>query len=169
MVPPNEAMQGEITVDSQQGKGTTFTICLPVEPNEMAAEPTSGEVADARQEKPRVDGTPMVLVIDDDPTIQDLMKRHLVKSGFDVCVAATGEQGFLMAKQLRPDVITLDAVMPGMDGWSVLTALKDDQDTCDIPVVMVAMLEEHRSQAQRTGQPSRGSGGERALVGKTDY
>ena len=72
------------------------------------------------------------MVIDDDPTVPDLLRRALAKEGFQVESASSGGQGLEMAKRLRPRVITLDVMMPGLDGWAVLTALKADPATRDI-------------------------------------
>jgi len=83
-----------------------------------------------------------VLVIDDDAAVRDLMARFLGKEGFRIVTAASGEDGLRLARELRPDVITLDVLMPGMDGWSVLAALKADAELADIPVVMLTMLDD---------------------------
>jgi CheY-like chemotaxis protein len=83
-----------------------------------------------------------VLVIDDDAAARDLMSRGLAKEGFQVFTAASGEEGIRMAKELKPDVITLDVLMPGMDGWAVLRALKNDADVAAIPVIMVTMVDD---------------------------
>jgi CheY-like chemotaxis protein len=82
------------------------------------------------------------LVIDDDPTQRDLIKRFLSKEGFSVRTAARGEEGLRLARELRPDAITLDVMMPGMDGWSVLSALKADRALRDIPVIMLTMVDD---------------------------
>jgi CheY-like chemotaxis protein len=86
--------------------------------------------------------TPVVLVIDDDPTVHDLMGRMLEKDGFHVLTAANGPEGVRLAKSARPVVITLDVLMPGMDGWAVLKALKSDPDTAPIPVIMLSIIEQ---------------------------
>src|SRR5207244_6286308 len=82
-------------------------------------------------------GASTILVIDDDPTVHDLMRRFLTKEGFRVAIAPGGKEGIQMAKELKPDLITLDVLMAEMDGWSVLTALKADPDTADIPVIIL--------------------------------
>jgi CheY-like chemotaxis protein len=82
------------------------------------------------------------LVIDDDATVRDLMQRSLSKDGYCVEVAADGRTGLEMAKRLKPAVITLDVMMPSMDGWAVLTALKADPATADIPVVMLTIVDD---------------------------
>jgi CheY-like chemotaxis protein len=83
-----------------------------------------------------------VLVVDDDENSRELMERGLVREGFRVITAGGGEQGLRMAKEFRPAVITLDVLMPGMDGWAVLRALKDDPEIADIPVIMVTMVDD---------------------------
>jgi CheY-like chemotaxis protein len=83
-----------------------------------------------------------VLVIDDDPIARDVMTRLLTKEGFEAVTAANGKEGLELARQLRPDVITLDVIMPDMDGWAVLSALKGSEDIADVPVVMVTMTDD---------------------------
>jgi CheY-like chemotaxis protein len=83
-----------------------------------------------------------ILVIDDDPEAGELIERNLLKDGFNVTKATSGEQGLRLARELMPVAITLDVMMPGMDGWSVLRALKADPLLCDIPVIMLTMLED---------------------------
>jgi len=85
---------------------------------------------------------PTVLVIDDEPAMRDLMQRFLVKEGLRVVTAASGEEGLRLAKDLHPVTITLDVMMPGMDGWAVLAALKADPQVADIPVIMLTMVDD---------------------------
>ena len=84
-------------------------------------------------------------MIDDDPDVRDLMSRLLTKEGFGVVLACDGTEGLARAREVRPAVITLDVVMPGVDGWRTLAALKSDPDLSDIPVVMVTMTEDRRT------------------------
>jgi CheY-like chemotaxis protein len=88
------------------------------------------------------EGATVVLVIDDDPAMRELTKHFLGKEGFHVEAAASGEDGLRLARKLRPDVITLDVVMPGMDGYSVVSALMADEELRDIPVVMLTIVDE---------------------------
>ena len=81
-------------------------------------------------------------MIDDDPAVRDIVQRFLVREGFRVALAAGGEEGLRLARELRPDVITLDVVMPGLDGWGVLSALKADPDLSDIAVIMLTMMDD---------------------------
>ena len=83
-----------------------------------------------------------MLVIDDDATVRDLMERFLMKEGFSVVTAAGGIEGLQRARETRPGAITLDVMMPDLDGWTVLAALKGDPELADIPVVLVTILDE---------------------------
>jgi CheY-like chemotaxis protein len=87
-------------------------------------------------------GVGTVLVIDDEPAVRDLMQRFLTKEGFRVVTAPGGEDGLKLARELKPDAITLDVMMPGMDGWAVLTALKADPAVADIPVIMLTIVDD---------------------------
>jgi CheY-like chemotaxis protein len=84
----------------------------------------------------------VVVVVDDDPITRDLIARNLASDELIVKVASGGEEGLRLIEELRPDVITLDVMMPDMDGWEVLTALKARPDLAAIPVVMVTMVED---------------------------
>jgi CheY-like chemotaxis protein len=85
-----------------------------------------------------------VLVIDDDATARELIATHLAGNGFAVETAANGVDGLKRARELRPAAITLDIVMPNIDGWTILSALKGDPALADIPVVVVTIVDEQR-------------------------
>src|SRR5205085_181778 len=110
-------MGGEINVTSEAGRGSAFTIDLPADLQEMAA---PAEMPKKSPAEAATATASTVLVIDDDPTVRDLLERFLAKEGFQVVCAANGEEGLEKAKRLCPDAITLDVIMPGMDGWAVL-------------------------------------------------
>jgi CheY-like chemotaxis protein len=84
----------------------------------------------------------VVLVIDDDPTVLELMERFLLKEGFAVITAANGVEGLRRAREARPAAITLDVLMPDLDGWAVLAALKSDPALAYIPVILVSVVDE---------------------------
>lgn len=140
-----QMMGGEITVSSEPGQGSTFTVHLPLHITEHPIEvPTTVEVDRAALLPDTLERT-TVLVIDDDPSVRDLMVRYLSKEGFRVETAANGQEGLYLAQTLHPDAITLDVMMPKMDGWSVLSALKTTPDLADIPVIVLTMVDDkHR-------------------------
>jgi signal transduction histidine kinase/CheY-like chemotaxis protein len=139
-----QMMSGDVTVQSTPDVGSVFTIKLPASIGETADEmmETSQPPAIPIEEQSTPAPHTCVLVIDDDPLQRDLMQRYLRKEGFTVNTAASGMDGLRMARQFLPAAITLDVMMPGMDGWSVLLALKEDMNLRDIPVVMVTMVDD---------------------------
>lgn len=136
-----EMMGGHISVDSQFGKGTTFHIHLPAHNSTYG---TELEPAILQPELIKKREKPLVLVIDDDLAVRDLFRTYLEKVNYQVITASGGSEGIRLARQLRPNAITLDVMMPGMDGWMVLTALKTDPELLEIPVIVVSMIEDKR-------------------------
>jgi CheY-like chemotaxis protein/anti-sigma regulatory factor (Ser/Thr protein kinase) len=130
-------MGGDITVRSRAGEGSSFTIRVPVEvvPGAAAAAHGSGGPPDSAD-------AAAVLVVDDDPDALDLLSRTLQSAGIRVVTANGGAEALHVARRVHPRAITLDVVMPGMDGWAVLRELKLDPETRDIPVFMVTMTDE---------------------------
>jgi signal transduction histidine kinase/CheY-like chemotaxis protein len=126
---------GDIAVESELGKGSSFTITLP--DKGVAAEKSSTpRVAEAPE------GAATILVVDDDPAVLDLLSIALGKEGYRVIHARSGEEAIAQARAQRPQAITLDVVMPKMDGWSVLVALKQDPELSDIPVIILTILKD---------------------------
>jgi len=135
---------GDVGVTSEQGEGSTFTVELPVDSRGYVSH-QEGEMPDGDVVAKGVPGDARtVLVIDDDPVIRDLLGRHLTRNGYQAVLAGDGAAGLEMAQEIKPDAITLDVLMPKMDGWAVLSQLKDDPATADIPVIMVSIVDERR-------------------------
>jgi signal transduction histidine kinase/CheY-like chemotaxis protein/HAMP domain-containing protein len=128
-------MGGDVMVASEPGKGSVFTVRLPAGPDTAARSATNGG---------RPASSDCVLVVDDDATARELIAEHLKAEGFSVATAAGGLEGLKLAKELRPIAITLDVMMPDLDGWSVLAALRQDPELAEIPVIMITILDEHR-------------------------
>ena len=142
-----QLLGGDLTAHSELGKGSTFTIRIPAslpgveapqEQAETAAAISGTELESLREAKP---GS-TILVIDDDPEACEIIERYLVKDGYTVATAAGGEQGLRLAHEIQPAAITLDVMMPDMDGWSVLRALKADPVLHTIPVIMLTMIDD---------------------------
>ncbi|MCJ2101824.1 MHYT domain-containing protein [Methylobacterium sp. E-046] len=129
-----QLLGGDITVDSVEGQGTSFTLRVPA-----AAPEQVFEAAPAVPENQVTVGD-LVLVIDDEANQRELMTRFLERQRFAVRTAGDGRTGLDLAKSLKPRAILLDVMMPEMDGWSVLAALKADSETAGIPVVMVSFV-----------------------------
>ena len=127
-----QMMGGDVFVTTEYGHGSTFTFRVPVQVRDTRdySQGTSDEEAEAARIKSPV------LVIDDDPTVLDLTTRLLSQEGYTVVTATNGFDGLRMARQAMPQVILLDIMMPHFDGWSVLTALKEDADLARIPVII---------------------------------
>jgi CheY-like chemotaxis protein len=141
-----QMMGGDIAVQSVAGQGSTFTIWLPAEVTESKPEVTAplftGEEFSRVSSGSKPAEATTILVVDDDPAVHDLMRRFLSKEGFWVETASSGEAGLALARRLKPAAITLDVMMPGMDGWAVLTALKADPELAHIPVIMLTMVDD---------------------------
>jgi signal transduction histidine kinase/CheY-like chemotaxis protein len=127
-------MGGDVTVTSEPGKGSVFTVRLPA----------GAEVAADKPVENNSPGADCILVIDDDATARELIGDKLKAQGFSVASAAGGLEGLRLAKELRPSAITLDVLMPDLDGWSVLSALRQDSELAEIPVIMVTIVDEQQ-------------------------
>ncbi|MCK5719311.1 MAG: response regulator [Thiomargarita sp.] len=131
---------GTINIENEFGKNCHFIVRLPayisLTDQDLATEKKSLRIPDLPAE------SGVLLVIDDDKTIRELLSIYLSKVGYKVVEAANGQEGLKLAKKLHPNAITLDVMMPGMDGWQVLSKLKADPDLAHIPVIMLTMTED---------------------------
>ncbi|MCG8349066.1 MAG: response regulator [Chloroflexales bacterium] len=143
-----QLMGGDISLVSEYGVGTTFTVHLPISQQAQMNINSSGSAAEHYLSKATPDISleqwvgSLVLVIDDDPAVCDVLARYLNTEGFMVETASRGDEGLGLARDLRPDIIILDVLMPGVDGWSVLTELKSDPELTNIPVIMLTIVDD---------------------------
>jgi signal transduction histidine kinase/CheY-like chemotaxis protein len=128
---------GHVTVESKLGAGSTFTLRLP-----RNAGMTTSPATTAPSPTESVDlSRPLVLVVDDNPAAAEILARYLEAGGFRMAAAHSGQDALRMARELMPAAITLDIVLPEIDGWEVLTRLKADEATRNIPVVVASVID----------------------------
>lgn len=145
-----EMLGGRILVESAVDVGTTFSVVLPLRAKVTMRSSSSDSVAPTGEHQPVGGSSGTILVIDDDEAVRDIVGLTLAKAGYRVLTAASGTEGLRLAKSEKPVAITLDVVMQGMNGWNVLTLLKGDPETRDIPVVLATVSDE-RSLAYALG------------------
>ena len=136
---------GTVTLHSTPGQGSTFTVLLPwrkqtdqVAPASTSPAPTGATLRPAAPAGAA--GAPLVLVIEDDDKAAELLRLQLEGAGFRIVRAVSAEAALELARQERPDLITLDILLPGMDGWEFLERFKQQPLFSNVPVVMVSIV-----------------------------
>lgn len=137
---------GRIDVESAEGEGTTFTVTVRTRYEKKVVNAETGQEI-APEEQPESGDAPKrkvpsVLVVDDDPSARELLSRNLEREGFAVTTASSGTEALAMIKGSKPLAVLLDVMMPGLDGWHVLRAIRENSETKDIPVIMQTVLDE---------------------------
>jgi CheY-like chemotaxis protein/anti-sigma regulatory factor (Ser/Thr protein kinase) len=146
-----QMMGGFITVASEVDVGSTFTVSLPTVvqvkseqyPQRSGIAPAPVTLSGLAPAPHHVQ--PLLLIIDDDPVVFELLSRSLAHTGLRFEMALSGEEGLRLARSLRPDLITLDVLLPDMDGWLVLSELKADPDLANIPVIVATIMDDHNA------------------------
>jgi len=132
---------GDITVTSKTGEGSTFTITLPEGAKSAAHAPRLDKALDMALSESGGTGS-TVLVVDDDPAVHDVLRLTIAREGYRLLHAYDGAEALEIARREKPDVITLDVMMPKLDGWTVLGKLKSDPALAAIPVIMLTIVDE---------------------------
>lgn len=128
---------GEVRVSTEINRGSVFTLSLPDHGPPVGQ--ASGVPAPALPNGK--DSSPLVLIVEDEPAAAELLARHLVRAGYRTHAVRTGEDALAKARELQPSAITLDIVLPDIDGWEIINRLKQDEATSSIPIVVVSVVD----------------------------
>jgi CheY-like chemotaxis protein len=126
---------GDVRVASTPNKGSVFTLVLPARATPAAAVQAAVPALNGNRQGP------LILVVEDDPAAAELLSRQLVAAGYRPVIAKTGTEALAKARELQPAAITLDIILPEVDGWEVITRLKSDETTSGIPIVVVSVVD----------------------------
>ncbi|MFO8102147.1 MAG: PAS domain S-box protein [Dehalococcoidia bacterium] len=148
-----EHYNGEIWVESDIGEGSTFSFSLPVMLKTAGEDGTIPDLTKEETEKVKVEGKKVgdtILVVDDETNIRRFLRYELTMKGYQVIEASNGKEAIALVKKHHPDLITMDVVMPDLDGFQVASELKSDPETRNIPIIMVSVMED-KQQALSVG------------------
>jgi CheY-like chemotaxis protein len=137
---------GEIELQSEVGKGSTFRFSFPARLVQNAspvenADSTAQVFSPMVEERFRSGDRPLVLVVDDDVEVIYILEKYLRDDGYEIETASNGDEAIAKARLLHPFAMTLDVMLPGRDGWEVIQTLKSDPETSDIQIIMLSMLD----------------------------
>ncbi len=138
---------GTLTLRSIEGQGSTFTLCIPIIFDEEERQKKAQLIEEVRVQclaVPADENRPKVLCIEPDPTNVMLLNDILIEEGYQVIPAFDGAEGLFLAASMHPQVIILNVMLPGLDGWEVLHRIKANPTTCDIPIIVASTVEEKK-------------------------
>jgi CheY-like chemotaxis protein len=150
-----EMMGGTIEVESQLGKGATFIvdIPLPIESDATFGQPGNSNYADIDDSQENLNSTGNhIVMIDDDPAFLDIMARTMRREGYLVHTAHDAESGFKLLQKVKPQVITLDLLLPDQHGWLLFEKIKEHADLKDIPVIIISIMDDRKYTSKRQAE-----------------
>lgn len=137
-----ELLGGHLTVKSKVGIGSTFSIDLPIETLQSNQSSRLGAAVPEPASLKSADK--LILIVDDEGSSRELLNTYLKNDGFETIMCSNGLDAIAIAKEYKPFAITLDILIPDMDGWAILAELKDDSETSNIPVIIISTLDDQR-------------------------